>query len=167
MGVSVEIVKELRQRTGAGVIACKASLERCGGNIDQACEDLKQKGLAVAQKKAQRATTQGVTECYIHNGRKVGAMVELNCETDFVARTDQFLQLAHDVAMQIAAMSPKYVSAQDIPEDAEGDPTALSLMQQPFIKDPSKTIEELVKQTIASVGENIRIRRFIRYEMDA
>jgi elongation factor Ts len=167
LGVSVDTVKELRLRTGAGVIACKTALEKCNGNIDQACEDLKQKGLTIAQKKAERATTQGVIECYIHNGRKVGAMVELNCETDFVARTDQFLQLVHDVAMQVAAMAPQFVSVQDIPEGTEGDPSSLALMQQPFIKDPARTIEDLVKQTIASVGENIRIRRFVRYDIGA
>ncbi|MDO8472579.1 MAG: elongation factor Ts [Dehalococcoidia bacterium] len=167
MSITAEAVKELRQRTGAGFRDCKTTLEHCAGDLDKACEELKSKGLAIAQKKAERVTTQGVIETYVHNGRMVAAMVELNCETDFVARTDQFLKLAHDVAMQVAAMSPCYVSPQDIPEGTEVDMASACLLQQMFIKDPSKTIETLVKETIASVGENIRIRRFVRYEVGA
>ncbi|MBI2858036.1 MAG: elongation factor Ts [Chloroflexi bacterium] len=166
MSISVEAVKELRQLTGAGPRDCKAALERSGGDVQRACDELRDKGLAVAQKKAQRATAQGIIETYIHTGRKVGAMVELNCETDFVARTDQFVQLAHDIAMQVAAMSPASLSSQDIPEGTEADPSSC-LMTQAFIKDPGKTIEALVKETIASLGENIRIRRFARYEVGA
>ncbi|MBI2957953.1 MAG: elongation factor Ts [Chloroflexi bacterium] len=167
MSIPVEAVKKLRERTGAGVIDCKAALEKCAGDVEKACDILKEKGLAIAQKKAQRVTTQGVVECYIHAGRKVGSMVELNCETDFVARTDQFLKLAHDISMQVAAMSPLYLSAQDIPEGAEVDPASACLLKQPFIKDPSKTIETLVSETIGTLGENIRIRRFARYEIGA
>ncbi|MBI2853497.1 MAG: translation elongation factor Ts [Chloroflexi bacterium] len=165
MNISVDAVKELRQRTGAGVMDCKAALEKAKGDMDKACEDLKQKGFASAEKKATRATGQGVIECYIHTGQKVGAMLELNCETDFVARTDQFRQLAHDLAMQITATSPLYVSAADIPENTQVDPVVACLLQQPFIKDPSKTIEEIIKQAVATLGENIRVRRFARFEI--
>lgn len=167
MSTTAESVKELRDRTGAGFRDCKTALEKHAGDLDKACEELKAKGLTVALKKAERVTAQGVIETYIHNGRKVGTMVELNCETDFVARTDQFLKLAHDIAMQIAAMSPQYVSPQDVPEGAQVDVSTACLTQQVFIKDPGKTIETLVKETIAAVGENIRIRRFVRYEIGA
>lgn len=165
MNIPVEAVKELRQRTGAGIADCKSALEKAGGDIDRACEDLKQRGFATAEKKAHRTTTQGMVESYIHTGKKVGVLLELNCETDFVARTDQFQQLAHDIAMQIAAMSPLYISASDIPAGAEVDPLAACLLQQPFIKDPTRTIEEIIKQTISTVGENIRVRRLVRFEV--
>ncbi|MBI2857067.1 MAG: elongation factor Ts [Chloroflexi bacterium] len=165
MSIPVEAVKEVRQRTGAGVIDCKVALEKARGNVDEACEELRQKGYIQAEKKAHRATGQGLIESYIHTGKKVGAMVELDCETDFVARTEQFQQLAHDIAMQVAAMSPLYTSTADIPEGAEIDPLAACLLQQPFIKDQSKTIEDVIKETIATLGENIRVRRFVRFEV--
>lgn len=165
MKVPVESVKELRSRTGAGVIDCKAALDRAQGDMEKACEELKARGFATAEKKAHRETGQGIIECYVHTGQKVAAMVELNCETDFVARNEEFQQLGHDLAMQVAAMSPLHTSIKDVPEGTDIDPAAACLLQQPFIKDPSKTIEDLVRQVIAKTGENIRVRRFVRYEL--
>ncbi|MEW6033837.1 MAG: elongation factor Ts [Chloroflexota bacterium] len=165
MNIPIEAIKELRQRTGAGITDCKSALQKAAGDLDRACEDLKEKGFAIAEKKAHRSTTQGVVESYIHTGKKVGVLLELDCETDFVARTDQFQQLAHDIAMQIAAMSPTYISANDIPAGTGVDPAAACLLQQLFIKDPTKTIEDLIKQGVAAVGENIRVRRFVRFEV--
>lgn len=165
MTISVETVKELRARTGAGIVECKTALEKAGGDMEKACESLKQRGFAIAEKKADRATTKGAIEVYVHTGKRVGAMVELLCETDFVARTDQFQQLGHDIAMQVAAMSPTYVSTEDMPKDSDADPAAVCLLNQPFIKDCSKSIEQLVKETISTLRENIKVRRFSRFEV--
>lgn len=169
MSISVETVKQLRELSGAGVMECKAALEKCQGDMKKAHEDLKAKGFAKAAKKAERVTSQGIVACYVHNGSKLGAMVEVACETDFVARTDQFQKLAHDLAMQVAAAAPTYVSEADIPadlpEDKKVDPVVACLMKQPFIKDPAMTMEDVVKQTIGSLGENIRVRRFVRFDL--
>jgi elongation factor Ts len=165
LSTTVDAIKELRQRTGAAIVDCKAALIQADGDIERACEHLRERGFAIADKKAGRATGNGIIDSYIHTGKRVGALVEVNCETDFVARTDQFQQLAHDIAMQVAAMEPLYTSSQDIPEGTDIDPACACLMQQPFIKDPSKTIEELVKEVIAAVGENIQVRRFARFEV--
>jgi elongation factor Ts len=163
--ISANLVKELRERTGAGVMECKRALEEAGGNLDRAVAVLQERGIAMAEKKAHRETSQGMVECYIHAGGRLGAMVEVNCETDFVARTEDFKRLARDLAMQIVASSPAFVSEEDVPDGAEGDPEELCLMRQPFIKDESRTVSDLVKEVIAKTGENIRIRRFTRFEL--
>jgi elongation factor Ts len=163
--VSTEAVKELRQRTGAGVMECKRALEEAEGDMEQAAEILRQRGLALAEAKAHRLTTQGLVECYIHAGGRIGAMVELNCETDFVARTDAFKALAHDLAMQVAATNPLSISPDDLPPGAEGDPGEMCLLLQPYIRDPSRTIQELISEAIAQTKENIQVRRFARFEL--
>ncbi len=165
MAVSTEAVKELRERTGAGVMECKRALEEADGDLDRAAEVLRQRGLALAEARAHRKTTQGLVECYIHAGGRVAAMVELNCETDFVARTDTFKTLAHELAMQVAAMGPASISQDDLPSDADGDPSETCLLLQPYIRDASRTVQELVKEAIAQTGENIQIRRFARFEL--
>ena len=169
MNISVECVKELRELTGAGIMECKAALVKAEGDVTKAREDLKAKGFARAAKKAERVTSQGMIGSYVHTGNKLGAMVEIACETDFVARTPQFQQLAHDLAMQVAATAPLYVSAADVPadlpEDKKVDPVVACLMQQPFIKDPALTMEDVVKGVIGTLGENIRVRRFTRFEL--
>ena len=150
MKISIEDVKKLRQKTGAGIADVRRALEESGGDFKKAERFLKSWGVAIASKKKDRATGQGLVETYIHSGGKVGAMVEVNCETDFVAKTDEFKNLAHEVAMQIAAMDPK-----DVEE----------LSKQEYIRDSSKTIDDLIKEVIAKVGENIVIKRFIRFEL--
>jgi elongation factor Ts len=163
--ISADLVKELRERTGAGVMECKRALEEAGGNLERAAAVLQERGIAMAEKKAHRETSQGMVECYIHAGGRLGAMVEVNCETDFVARTEDFKRLARDLAMQIVASSPAFVSEEDLPEGAEGDPEELCLIRQPFIKDESRTVGDLIKEVIAKTGENIRVRRFTRFEL--
>ena len=165
MAVSASDIKELRERTGAGVMDCKKALDEADGDVERAIALLRERGATLAEKKAHRQTSQGLVECYIHAGGRIGAMVEVNCETDFVARTDAFKTLAHDLAMQVAATGPLAVSEDDLPAGAEGDPEELVLLRQPFIKDPSRTIGDLVKEAIAQTGENVRIRRFARFEL--
>jgi elongation factor Ts len=164
--VSVEIIRALRERTSAGVMDCKRALQEANGDLDKAEQILTKKGIASAARKASRATEEGLIESYIHSGGRIGVLVEINCETDFVARTEDFKGLAHDVAMQIAAMAPLYVDAEDIPEgeNGAGNQEAI-LMQQPFIKDPTRTIRDLVNETIGRLGENIRVRRFSRFSL--
>ncbi len=158
-------VKELRERSGAGVMDCKRALEEADGEMERAAVLLQEWGVARAEQRAHRETTQGLVECYIHAGGRLGAMVEVNCETDFVARTDDFKRLARDLAMQVVASSPLSVSEDDLPSGAEGDPAELCLLRQPFIKDESRTVDEVVKEVIAKTGENIRVRRFARFEL--
>ena len=167
MHISTEAIKTLREKTGAGVIDCKNALSETDGDLEKANEILNQRGIAVAKKKADRVAEQGIIESYIHLGGKIGVMVEVNCETDFVAHTNEFKELAHDVAMQIAAMSPEYIHPDEIPAvEAENSDKELScLLLQPFIKDPSKTVQDVVTETIAKVGENIKVRRFARFEL--
>jgi elongation factor Ts len=165
MGIGANQVKELRDKTGAGVMECRRALEEGNGDIAQAELILRERGEARAAKKAGREASQGVIESYIHGGGRIGVLVELNCESDFVARNDQFRSLAHDIAMQIAAMNPKYVSLEDIPADAEGEPETLALLSQPFIKGADRTIRDLITEKIAKLGENIRVRRFVRFEV--
>lgn len=165
MQVSTEAVKQLRETTRAGVIDCKNALLEADGDIGKACEILNKRGIAIAQKKADRTAEQGLVESYVHLGGKVGTIVEVNCETDFVAKTDEFKGLAHNLALQIAAMSPQYISPEDIPSESEADPQADCLLLQSFIKDPDKTIQDLITETIAKVGENIKVRRFTRFEL--
>ena len=165
MQISADIVKELREITGAGVMECKKVLEEADGNIQQATEMLKDRGLALAQKKASRDANQGLIECYVHQGGQIGVIVEVNCETDFVARTTEFKELAHDIALQIAAMSPQFIQTDDIPQGMDTDPQSVCLLLQPFIKDPARNIQDRITETVAKIGENIKIRRFCRFEL--
>ena len=163
--VSTAAVRELREKTGAGIMNCKKALLETDGNMEKAAEVLNQRGLALARKKADRTANQGVIEAYVHQGGQIGAIVEVNCETDFVARTDEFKELAHSLALQIVAMSPQFISQEEIPPEADTDPQAACLLLQPFIRDPDKTIQDIITETIAKVGENVKVRRFTRFEL--
>jgi elongation factor Ts len=195
MTITAQMVKELRELTGAGPLDCKKALEQFDGNMDKAAEFLREKGLAKAAKKAGRATNEGIVHAYIHHNNRVGVLLELNCETDFVAKTDQFRALANDIALQIANLGAQYVKREDIPAEvveaerqeqrrralAEGKPESvvdkivdgrmskfyedLVLLEQPFIKDDGITINDLITRAIAELGENITIRRFARFEV--
>lgn len=191
--IDMELVKKLRQRTDAPIMDCKTSLEEAGGDLTKAAEILRKKGITKGQEKKERVTSEGRIASYIHFGGKIGVLVEINCETDFVARTEEFKNLVKDITMHIAASNPKYVSHQEIPEDVikketelynsqvSGKPAAVvekitqgklkkfysevCLLEQPFIKDPNKTIGELVDEYIGKIKENIRVKRFIRYQL--
>ena len=163
MEPTVSDIKTLRDQTGAGIMDCKNALRDTEGDTDKAAEILKRKGIDTATKKSSRDTSEGVVDSYIHSGDRIGALVEINCETDFVARTTEVKELTHNLAMQVAAMSPRYVSKEDIPEDDDSLSKDICLVEQPYIKDPSITIGEMVRETIARVGENIRVRRFSRF----
>ncbi len=165
MKISAADVKELREQTGAGVMDCKKALTTAGGDKAKAAEILRERGLSAAERKAHRATEQGLVECYIHAGGRIGAMVEVNCETDFVARTDDFRTLARDLAMQVAATGPVSVSEEELPAGAEGDPEETCLLRQAYIRDPARTVQDIVNDVIAKTGENIRVRRFSRFEL--
>jgi elongation factor Ts len=169
-------VKELREQTGAGIMECKRALEQSDGDVAKATDLLKQQGLAKADKKTGRTASQGLIEPYIHGGGRIGAIVEVNCETDFVARTSDFRDLAHDLAMQVAATSPSFVSVEDVPDEAwpglkreyggrEQATSAVVLLEQPFIKDSKLTIRDLIRDRIAKLGENIVVSRFSRFEV--
>ncbi len=193
--VSAQLVKDLRDRTGAGFSACRDALVEANGDIEQAINVLRKKGQAAAQKKAQRATSEGLVSSYIHAGGKIGVLLEINCESDFVARTDDFQRLSHDVAMHIAALDPRFLRREEVTQDvldrerdiyreqakATGKPEPViekivsgkmekfyeenCLYEQHFIKDEGVTIKELVDQAIAKMGENIAIRRFARFKV--
>ncbi len=193
--VTAEMVKELRERTGAGMMDCKKALVATDGDIEKAIDELRTKGLASAAKKASRVASEGVVTSYIHAGGRIGVLVEVNCETDFVGKTAEFKQLAYDIAMQIAASNPDYVSREDVPEQViahekevlraqaleEGKPEKVidkmvegrldkfykerCLLEQQFIKDPDKTVQQLIHEHVAKIGENINVRRFARYEL--
>lgn len=193
--ISASAVKELRERTGAGMMDCKRALEEAGGDMEKAQQILREKGLAAAAKKAGREATEGIVDAYIHLEGRLGVLVEVNCETDFVAKNQDFKAFVHDIAMHIAAANPQYLTREAVPAEvvekeretlaaqarAEGKPEAIvekmvegrlgkffesvCLEEQPFVKDPDITVGELVKSTIARIGENIKIRRFVRYEM--
>ncbi|MDA1189052.1 MAG: translation elongation factor Ts [Chloroflexi bacterium] len=167
MEPTLDTIKELREATGAGVMDCKRALQEANGDIEKAKDILKEKGMKIAAKKSDRAANEGMVHSYIHSGGRVGALVELNCETDFVARTDDFKALAHGIAMQVAAMSPQYVDEGDIPENLKdkADPREVTLMQQAFIKDPSLSVQDMVNEAIGKMGENIKVRRFIRFAL--
>jgi elongation factor Ts len=195
MDITAAMVKELRERTGAGMMDCKKALIATDGDIEKAIDELRTKGLAKAAKKASRVASEGVVTSYIHGGGRIGVLVEVNCETDFVGKTDEFKSLAYDIAMQIAASNPEYVRREDVPEEVvdhekevlkaqaleEGKPEKViekmvvgrlekyfkerCLMEQEFIKDTDKTVQELINENIARVGENITVRRFVRYEV--
>jgi elongation factor Ts len=163
--VTAELVKKLREETSAGIMDCKRALVESEGNYEKAKEILHKQGLDRAEKKMSRVATQGLIDAYIHAGGRIGSMVELSCESDFVARTDGFRALAHDLAMQVAATTPRYVRPEDVPADGAEDKREICLLLQPFIKDPSVTIEDLIKRNIATLGENIQVRRFVRYAL--
>jgi len=195
MAISAAMVKELREKTGAGMLDCKKALEEAGGDMTRAAEILREKGLSAAAKKAGRIATEGAVESYIHAGGKIGVLVEVNCETDFVGRNSEFRAFVRDIAMHIAASNPQYISREDVPADViekekeilrtqalnEGKPEKVvekivegrinkffeevCLLEQPFVKDPDKTIAQLVSEKIATIGENITIRRFARFEL--
>lgn len=167
MEISVVAVKELRTKTGAGVMDCKRALVEAEGDQAKAAEILRQQGLARAEKKAARLASQGLVEAYIHAGGRIGALVELNCESDFVARTEEFKVLAHDLAMQVAATAPQYVSEDDVPDGVVVDPAEVCLLAQPFIRRPEITVRQVIAEAIARVGENIKVRRFARFELGA
>jgi elongation factor Ts len=163
--IPLESIKSLREQTSAGVMDCKNALEESGGDMAEAAELLRQKGLILAGKKSSRDTPEGVVDCYIHTGNRVGAIVEVNCETDFVARTPEFKELVHNLAMQVAAMAPRYIDNSSIPGEALANPEEACLLEQPFIKDPAMTINDLVSNVMARMGENIRVRRFERFAL--
>ena len=195
MEIPAKLVKELRERTGAGFSDCRAALVEANGNIEKAIEILRKKGQAAAAKKAQREASEGLVGSYIHAGGKIGVLVELNCESDFVARTDAFQQLSHDIAMHVAALDPRYVRREEVTPEmlekereiyraqalATGKPEAVvekivtgkmekfyeenCLYEQHYIKDESVTIGEMITQAIAKLGENISIRRFARFKV--
>lgn len=163
--ISAVMVKGLRDQSGAGIMLCRNALLEAKGDTEKALQILKQQGLLQAQKKAERATTEGVIGIYAHTGGCIGAMVELNCETDFVAHTDEFKELAHHLAMQIAAQDPKFISREEIPEGADIEPEVACLLLQPYIKNPDETVQDIITETIAKVDENIKVARFARFKI--
>ena len=193
--VTAQMVSNLREKTGAGLLDCKKALTEANGNVEESITILRKKGAATAAKKSDRATNSGLVESYIHLGGKVGVLIEVGCETDFVARNDEFKVFVRDLCLQIAAASPLYVARTDVPEaeiqkerdiavaQVQGKPPAavqkivegklekyfstISLLDQPFVKIPEKTVKEVLTEKIAKIGENIQIRRFIRYQLGA
>lgn len=165
MEITTEQIKALREESGAGIMECRNALKEAEGDKAKALEILRKRGAIHAQKTAGRVTKQGLITAYIHAGGRIGAMVELNCETDFVARTDEFKELAYNIAMQVAAMSPEYISKDECPTGVEIDFQNACLLLQPYIKDPTRTIQDIINDLIAKTGENIRIGRFIRFEL--
>ncbi len=165
MPISPAAVKELREFTGAGMLDCKTALEQAKGDLEKAKDILRQKGHAAAAKRAERVTAQGLVQAYLHHDGRLGALVEINCESDFVARTDDFRRLAQDIALQVAATNPHYLSSDDIPDGTEDDPKELCLLLQPFVRDESVAIQDMITQAISKTGENIRVRRFARFEL--
>lgn len=195
--ISANLVKELREKTGAGMMECKAALKETQGNMDSAVEHLRKRGLAKAAKRSGRETGEGVVQSYIHAGGKIGVLVEVNCETDFVAKTDEFQNLVKNIAMHIAAANPRYLKAEEVPAAeldkereiyrdqmrASGKPekaidgivegkikkyfTEVCLLDQPFVREPDKSVNTLLQETIAKVGENITIRRYARFQLGA
>ncbi len=195
MEISASVVKELREKTGAGMMECKKALEACGGDMEKAIVYLRERGLSIAQKKSARTANEGLITSYIHSGGKIGVLVEVNCETDFVARNEDFKEFSKDIAMQIAAVKPLYVKREDVPADvinkekeiyatqakATGKPEKViekivegklekfyeevCLLDQPFIKDSNVKVKDLLTQLIAKIGENIQIKRFVRFQV--
>ncbi|MEM9555004.1 MAG: translation elongation factor Ts [Acidobacteriota bacterium] len=195
MQVTAQMVKELRQRTGAPMMQCKQMLQEAEGDIDKAVDLLRKKGLAAADKKAGRLTADGAVGSYIHGNGSIGVLVEVNCETDFVARTDDFQSLVRDIAMHVAAAEPRFVRREEVTDDvlarereiyeeqvrAEGKPENLVdrivtgkmekfyaeavLLEQPFVKNPDQTVQQMISERIAKIGENIQVRRFTRYKL--
>jgi len=165
VNIPTEKIKELRGMCGAGIMDCRNALIESGGDIERALQCLKEKGFAQAEKRVTRSTKEGLVEAYIHIGQRIGAMVEVNCETDFVARTNEFKELAHNLAMQVAATSPKHISKEELPEGSELEPETACLLLQPYIKAPEMFVQDVIKETIAKLGENIRVKRFARFEI--
>jgi elongation factor Ts len=195
MNITTDMVKELRTLTGAGVLEAKKTLESTDGDMDKAIQILREKGAARAEKRSDRDANEGIVELYAHPGNRVGVILELNCETDFVARNEQFTELAHNLALQIAAMSPKYIDVEDVAADdleselsilraqalAEGKPEEIvekivagrigkyyeevCLLEQPYIRDEKVKVKDLITEAISTTGENIKVRRFERYEL--
>lgn len=195
MSINAEQVKELRRLTGAPLMDCKKALEKAGGDIEKAMNVLKEKGIAVAAKRGEREAKEGVITAYIHHSRRVGVLLELNCETDFVARTEEFRNLAHDLAMQVAAMAPLYISREDVPlevleqeketlrkwAESQGRPpqavermvegklenffATVCLLEQPFIKDEEKKVKDVIAEAMGKIGEKIVVGRFTRYAL--
>jgi elongation factor Ts len=195
MSISADIVKQLRERSGAGMMDCKKALVEAGGDMDKAMTILREKGISKAATKAGRATKEGVIGCYVHPGDKLAVLVEINCETDFVARTDQYRELARNLAMHVAAANPLVVRREELSQEQivaereiyktqalnEGKPEKIvdkivdgkidkyyaevCLMEQAYVKDPDKTINDLINETIAKIGENMSIRRFVRFRL--
>lgn len=193
--ISAALVKELREKTGAGMMDCKKALAQANGDMDKAVDLLREKGLAAAAKKAGRVASEGIVDSYIHGGGRVGVLVEVNCETDFVARNEDFRAFVHDVALQIAALKPQYVSKEEVPTEiieherevlkaqalGEGKPAHIvdkmvegrlekfykevCLLEQPFVKDQDTTLGKILSEWVAKIGEKIAVRRFVRYEM--
>lgn len=195
MEITTTMVRELREATGAGVLDCRKALETCGGDMEKAVEYLREKGLAAAAKREDREAREGLIEAYVHPGNRVAVMLELNCETDFVARTEEFRTLAHDLALHIAFAAPRYMSREQVPPEVvereraiyraqareEGKPEhvierivegrlekfyqEVCLMEQPFVKDENRTIRDLLSDALAKLGERIVLRRFVRYQL--
>jgi elongation factor Ts len=195
MAITTEMIKELREATGAGILDCRKALEQADGDFDKAVDHLREKGLATAAKRASRDASEGTVELYSHGNGRVGVMVEVNCETDFVSRSEQFRHLAHEISLQIAASAPRFITVEDIPADVlehekeiaqarareEGKPESAwprivegriekfkdetVLLRQVYIRDESITIEKLILQNVAALGENILVRRFMRWEL--
>lgn len=195
MEISATTVRDLREKTGAGMMDCKKALAECGGDLEKAVDWLRKKGLSAAEKKSGRTAAEGVVSAYIHGDGKIGVLVEINCETDFVARTEDFKTFVRDIALHVAAANPQYVNASDVPADLvqreeevfraqaaqSGKPAnviekiiqgrvtkflnEICLMDQPFVKDPDKTVAQYQKETIAKLGENLTVRRFVRMVM--
>jgi elongation factor Ts len=193
--ITAQMVGDLREKTGAGLLDCKKALTEANGNVEEAITILRKRGAASAAKKAERATREGLVESYIHVGGKVGVMIEVNCETDFVARTDEFKSLCRDLCLQIAAASPVCVRREDVPEadvakereiaaaQVQGKPPAalqkiiegklekyystICLLDQPFVKQPEKAVKDIITEKVAKIGENIQVRRFVRYQLGA
>ena len=165
MSIPTARIKELREQTGAGIMDCRNALLETEGDMEKAAKLLEKRNLVRAQKKANRVATEGLIEAYIHTGGRIGAMVEVNCETDFVARTDEFKELSRNLAMQIAAQDPQFISRDEVPEGANIEPEAACLLLQPYIKNPDRTVQDIITETIAKVGENIKVGRFARFEL--
>jgi elongation factor Ts len=161
---SADEIKRLREETQAGVMDCKRALTEADGDFQKAKKILYDQGVMKMEKRTERESSQGTIESYIHQGR-IGAMVEVNCETDFVARNDAFRELARNVAMQVASMNPKYLSKEDVPADEVAPPADVALLEMAFIREPSKSIQDLVNDVRVKTGENVRIRRFARFEL--
>lgn len=189
MAVTTELVKELRTRTGAGIMDCRKALEEAGGDVERAAELLRVKGLAAAAKRAGREASEGLVEAYVHAGSRLGALVEVNCETDFVARTEEFKRLAKELAMQVAATSPRFLSKDEVSAEAVAEQRAVIareadgaseaeidhrlqqwvqevvLLDQPYIRDAARRVGDLVTEASARTGENVRVRRFARFKL--
>lgn len=165
MAISVDQIRSLRELTGAGIMDCKKALEEAQGDLSRAEEILRASGIAKAASKAGRDAREGIVEAYVHSGSRIGAMVELNCESDFVSRLSEFKDLAHQLALQVVGMRPEYVDKPDMDGDDGRDPEQVCLLLQPFIKDDTKVVRDMVTDLAARVGENVVVRRFARFEL--